>query len=195
MTTAATPARYKGVSSYNFGSAFGTIRAFHTPQDVIDVFGDDLGSVIALVESGGTTFLSPILGRLGGIVCTSGTSRSHLAIVSREYEVPCLLAVDLADWMPADGDAVRMESSSDNEGWLMPASEADVSGGSTPMSLLSCLRIRRHLARGADPPVHLRHNRLSCHRLVELHRYRRRRDRAQALSVIGHGRHSEAAVS
>ena len=131
MTTAATPARYKGVSSYNFGSAFGTIRAFHTPQDVIDVFGDDLGSVIALVESGGTTFLSPILGRLGGIICTSGTSRSHLAIVSREYEVPCLLAVDLADWVPADGDAVRMVSSSDNEGWLMPATEADVSGEST----------------------------------------------------------------
>lgn len=131
MPTAATPARYKGVSSYNFGSARGTIRAFHTPHDVIDVFGDDLGSVIALVESGGTTFLSPILGRLGGIICTSGTSRSHLAIVSREYEVPCLLAVDLADWMPADGDAVRMESSYDNEGWLMPATETDVSGADT----------------------------------------------------------------
>ena len=32
----------------------------------------DLESTIALVESGGTTFLSPILGSLGGVVCRTG---------------------------------------------------------------------------------------------------------------------------
>lgn len=118
--------RYEGISSYNFGVAHGRIRSFNDPQDVIDVFGDDLEDTIALVESGGTTFLSPILGRLGGIVCTSGTTRSHLAIVSREYEVPCLLAVDLGDWQPADGDAVRLESAPDGAGWLIPTTDAAV---------------------------------------------------------------------
>lgn len=125
----ATSLRYEGISSYDFGSRFGRIRAFHNPQDVIDVFGDDLDDVVALVESGGTTFLSPILGRLGGIVCTSGTTRSHLAIVSREYEVPCLLAVDLKDWQPADGETVLMESAPGGTGSLSPASEADAAAG------------------------------------------------------------------
>lgn len=122
--TAVTPRPCVGLSSYDFGATRGRIRAFHTPQDVIDVFGDELDEVIALVESGGTTFLSPILGRLGGIVCTSGTTRSHLAIVSREYEVPCLLAVDLGDWEPADGTEVVLESSVSGEGRLTAAAAA-----------------------------------------------------------------------
>lgn len=111
-------ARYPGLSSYHFGSTNGRVHHFRTPQDVIDVFDQDLDDVIAFVESGGTTFLSPILGRLGGIVCTSGTNRSHLAIVSREYEVPCLLAVDFGDWEPADDQPVTLESTPSSEGWL-----------------------------------------------------------------------------
>jgi phosphohistidine swiveling domain-containing protein len=91
----------KGVASYAFAPVAGTLRHFHSPQDVIESIDSDLESTIAVVASGGTTFLSPILGRLGGIVCLDGTLRSHLAIVSREYEVPCLvgaeLLVDVAD--------------------------------------------------------------------------------------------------
>lgn len=85
----------KGTPSYAFGKATGVIRHFRSPQDVIDSLDSDLESTVALVASGGTTFLSPILGRLGGIVCLDGTLRSHLAIVSREFEVPCLVGTDL----------------------------------------------------------------------------------------------------
>ena len=115
--------RFEGISSFDFGSATGRLQTFSDPSDVIEVFGDDLSEVIALVESGGTTFLSPILGRLGGIVCTSGTSRSHLAIVSREFGVPCLLSVDLRDWVPGDGDAIQMTSSSSGAGHLTPIAD------------------------------------------------------------------------
>lgn len=128
--TSHTPTRYAGTSSFDFGSKTGRIKTFGDPDDVITVFGDDLDDVIALVESGGTTFLSPILGRLGGIVCTSGTTRSHLAIVSREYGVPCLLAVDLESWTPADGDAVTLTSSASGEGYLVAAADAVESTGS-----------------------------------------------------------------
>ncbi|MFT4043891.1 MAG: PEP-utilizing enzyme [Gordonia sp. (in: high G+C Gram-positive bacteria)] len=126
MTTQS-PTQYSGISSYAFGSIVGRIRNFADPADVIKVFDDDLTDVIALVASGGTTFLSPILGRLGGIICTSGTTRSHLAIVSREYGVPCLLAVDLHGWRPADGDRVRLASSPVGEGFLEQLFDSEVS--------------------------------------------------------------------
>lgn len=102
----------KGLPSYAFAPVTGTVRHFRSPDDVIDSLYSDLESTIALVASGGTTFLSPILGRLGGIVCLDGTLRSHLAIVSREFEVPCLVGTELAEDI-ADGTEItlRIEAS------------------------------------------------------------------------------------
>lgn len=84
-----------GIPSYRFERAEGVIRRFSDPGDVIAAFDDDLSATIALVSSGGTTFLSPILGRLGGIIALDGTLRSHLAIVSREFDVPCLVGASV----------------------------------------------------------------------------------------------------
>ncbi|MEN0134664.1 MAG: PEP-utilizing enzyme [Rhodococcus sp. (in: high G+C Gram-positive bacteria)] len=97
----------KGVPSYSFADATGTIRRFSSPNDVIASLDSDLETTIALVASGGTTFLSPILGRLGGIICLDGTLRSHLAIVSREFEVPCLVGTELITDI-ADGVTVTL---------------------------------------------------------------------------------------
>lgn len=96
-----------GIPSYRFAPVTGTIRRFSDPGDVIAAFDDDLSATIALVSSGGTTFLSPILGRLGGIVALDGTLRSHLAIVSREFDVPCLVGATLDDELP-DGALVSL---------------------------------------------------------------------------------------
>jgi phosphohistidine swiveling domain-containing protein len=98
----------KGTPSYAFAATHGSVRHFTSPSDVIDSIDSDLESTIALVESGGTTFLSPILGRLGGVICRDGTLRSHLAIVSREFELPCLLGVDLTEDI-ADGTELVLE--------------------------------------------------------------------------------------
>lgn len=98
----------KGTPSFTFAPVSGTVRHFRTPSDVIESIDSDLESTIALVESGGTTFLSPILGRLGGIVCLDGTLRSHLAIVSREFEVPCLVGTELTGELP-DGTGVVLD--------------------------------------------------------------------------------------
>lgn len=97
-----------GVPSFRFPPTTGTVRHFNTPQDVIASINDDLESIIAVVASGGTTFLSPILGRLGGIVALGGTLRSHLAIVSREFEVPCLVGANLTADL-ADGAQIRLD--------------------------------------------------------------------------------------
>jgi len=98
-----------GTPAYRFPSVTGRARWFRSPSDVIESIDSDLESTIALVESGGTTFLSPILGRLGGIICQDGTLRSHLAIVSREFEVPCLVGTQLLE-VPADGAELILEA-------------------------------------------------------------------------------------
>lgn len=97
----------KGEAAFGKGTVRGVVRRFTTPDDVLEVIADDLTETIALVESGGTTFLAPILGRLGGVLCMSGTLRSHLAIVSREYQLPCLMAVELSEPLET-GDRVAM---------------------------------------------------------------------------------------
>ncbi|HVW33937.1 MAG TPA: PEP-utilizing enzyme [Acidimicrobiia bacterium] len=97
----------QGDVAYGKAPVTGTVKRFTTPDDVLDVIDADLDETIALVESGGTTFLGPILGRLGGLICRSGTLRSHLAIVSREFQLPCLMAVDLKEELN-DGDRVTL---------------------------------------------------------------------------------------
>ncbi|MGY1684628.1 PEP-utilizing enzyme [Geodermatophilus sp. SYSU D00867] len=98
----------KGIPSYRFPPVTGRARWFRSPSDVIEAIDSDLEATIALVESGGTTFLSPILGRLGGIVARDGTLRSHLAIVSREFEVPCLVGTELVE-VPDDGAELTLQ--------------------------------------------------------------------------------------
>ncbi len=98
----------KGTPSYTFAPATGAVKYFRSPADVIDSLDSDLESTIAVVASGGTTFLSPILGRLAGVICLDGTLRSHLAIVSREFELPCLVGTALTGEV-ADGDEITLE--------------------------------------------------------------------------------------
>lgn len=78
----------KGVPAFAFPCTTGSVRYFRAPSVVIDAIDSDLESTIALVESGGTTFLSPILGRLGGIVCRDGTLRSHDRVAGVRGAVP-----------------------------------------------------------------------------------------------------------
>ena len=113
----------KGTPSYTFAPVTGTIRNFRSPEDVIASLDSDLEDTVALVASGGTTFLSPILGRLGGIICRDGTLRSHLAIVSREFEVPCLVGTDLTEL--TDGTRVTLDID-DGAGVVRESASADV---------------------------------------------------------------------
>ncbi|MFC4943607.1 PEP-utilizing enzyme [Pseudonocardia sp. GCM10023141] len=112
-----------GTPSYTFAPVTGRIHHFRSPSDVIASLDGDLESTIALVESGGTTFLSPILGRLGGIVCRDGTLRSHLAIVSREFELPCLVGTALTTDVE-DGAQVVLDIV-DGAGVVRSADDAD----------------------------------------------------------------------
>lgn len=99
-----------GVTLFTAGEVRGTARWFHDTSDVLSIDDDDLADTVAFVNKGGMTFLSPILPDLAAIVCTAGSRESHLAILSRESDVPCLLAAEL-DGTVSDGDTVVLDLS------------------------------------------------------------------------------------
>jgi len=89
----------------------GTWRVMSGPDDVLDLMDSGAEGVIVLVRDAGATFLSPIFHELAGVVCTGGTLRSHIGIVSREFQVPCIMSVVFTDGEPTDGAEVELDCS------------------------------------------------------------------------------------
>lgn len=76
-------------------SAEGELRVIRTLQDVISLWKEGAEGKIVMVEDAEITTLGPVLPKLAGVVCTSGTLRSHLAIVTQEFSIPALLGTSL----------------------------------------------------------------------------------------------------
>jgi len=91
----------------------GAWRVLGSPDDVLDLMDTTAEGVVACVADAGATFLAPIFDELTAVVCLSGTPQSHIGIVSREYQVPCVMAAVLAD-TPADGTEVEVDCSGAN---------------------------------------------------------------------------------
>ena len=82
----------------------------HSPDDVIAVMDEEATGIVAVVADAGATFLAPIFEDCAAVVCLSGTPLSHIGIVSREYQKPCVMGAALTD-VPADGDVVEVDCS------------------------------------------------------------------------------------
>lgn len=82
-----------------------------SPDDVLALMDGGATGVVAVVRDAGATFLAPVYDELTAVVCTSGTPRSHIGIVSREYQVPCLMAVRFAGPEPEPGTEVEIDCS------------------------------------------------------------------------------------
>lgn len=91
----------------------GTWRALEGPDDVLALMDTGAEGIIALVRDAGATFLAPVYHELTGVVCTSGTVRSHIGIVSREFQIPCVMGTTFADGEPDDGAEVELDCSGD----------------------------------------------------------------------------------
>jgi hypothetical protein len=77
----------------------GKVIYLPNPQSVISLLqSGKLKDHILLVEGGTTTFLSPALS-LGaiGVITLSGAPESHLGILSREFQMPCVMTTYLID--------------------------------------------------------------------------------------------------
>jgi signal transduction protein with GAF and PtsI domain len=100
----------RGERVFEHGPVRGRWKVMEGPPDVLELMDDGAEGVIVLVRDAGATFLAPIFHELTAVVCTGGTSRSHIGIVSREFQVPCIMACVL-DEVPADGVEVELDCS------------------------------------------------------------------------------------
>ena len=89
----------------------GRFRAIESPEDVLALMDSGADGVVALVRDAGATFLAPIYHELTAVICTGGTPRSHIGIVSREFQVPCVMACTFPGGEPANGAEVEVDCS------------------------------------------------------------------------------------
>lgn len=98
-------------------------NVFSTPQDVVGTarFISDVETVmemlvdgvpegtVAIIDDSGGTLTAPILEEFTAVVCKGGSVRSHLGILTREYQIPCLMNATVAGI--SEGDQVQVEYS------------------------------------------------------------------------------------
>ena len=89
----------------------GTWRALEGPDDVLALMDSTAAGVVAAVRDAGATFLAPVYDELTAIVCSNGTPRSHIGIMSREFQVPCVMGAAFPGERPADGAVVEVDCS------------------------------------------------------------------------------------
>ena len=100
-----------GAKVFDHPPVQGSWRAMEGPEDVLELMDSGAEGVIVLVRDAGATFLSPIFHELAGVVCTGGTLRSHIGIVSREFQVPCIMGASFRADEPDKGVAVELDCS------------------------------------------------------------------------------------
>ncbi len=101
----------RGTRVFEAAPVRGSWRPMHSPEDVIALMDEDPSEpVVVMVADAGATFLAPIFEDLAAVVCLSGTPLSHIGIVSREYEVPCVMATAISD-EPDIGAEVEVDCS------------------------------------------------------------------------------------
>jgi signal transduction protein with GAF and PtsI domain len=104
-------------------SAEGELRVVNSVQDVIRLWKEGPDGKIVMVEDAGTTTLAPILPRLAGVVCRSGALGSHLAIVTREFSIPALMATKIETAESLDRRRVMIQPSDGPSGLLLLADD------------------------------------------------------------------------
>jgi phosphohistidine swiveling domain-containing protein len=86
----------------------GTARFIRTNDRVLKYITEGVPpGTIAVIDDSGGTLTAPIIEQFAGVICAGGTVRSHLGILTREYNIPCLMNSKIAGI--ADGDTVAIE--------------------------------------------------------------------------------------
>jgi phosphohistidine swiveling domain-containing protein len=83
-------------------------RANDVPQVMALLKHENLSDVILLCDSASATAVVPLLAKVRGVICRSGGNTSHLAIVSREFGLPAVMAAEIDDPDALEGQRVRI---------------------------------------------------------------------------------------
>ena len=88
----------------------GIARYVRTSDKVLEYLTQGVPpDTIAIVDDSGGTLTAPVLEKFKGVLCAGGTTRSHLAILTREYGIPCLMNSRLSGIK--DGERIEVEIS------------------------------------------------------------------------------------
>lgn len=90
------------------GVVGGRVQRFESVEDVLAFLDNESPGIVALTPFAGSTFLSPIMENLAAIVTITGTRTGHLAIVSREFRIPCVLQTQIRGEL--DGHEVLLDA-------------------------------------------------------------------------------------
>ena len=102
----------RGARVFDHEAVQGRWRHLEGPDDVLALMdGNGATGVVASVRNAGATFLAPLYHELAAIVCAGGTPRSHIGIVSREFQVPCVMGAWFPGGEPPDGTLVEVDCS------------------------------------------------------------------------------------
>ncbi len=88
----------------------GTLRVIETVHDVLKLMKTDVSDVIVFTRSASATTVTPLFARIRGVVCTAGGATSHLAIVAREFDVPCVMGSEIEFDGKLDQQAVMIST-------------------------------------------------------------------------------------
>ena len=66
---------------------------------------------IAIIDDSGGTLTAPIIDQFAGVVCAGGSVRSHLGILTREYNIPCLMNAKVSGIR--EGDRIVIEATAE----------------------------------------------------------------------------------
>ncbi len=101
----------QGAKVFDHVPVRGRLRVLEGPDDVLALMDTTAEGVVVLVRDAGATFLAPIYHELTAVICTSGTVRSHIGIVSREFQIPCVMGTTFDADEPTDGTDVEVDCS------------------------------------------------------------------------------------
>ena len=101
----------RGAKVFDHAPVRGRFIPMNSPDDVLALMDSGAEGVVAVVRDAGATFLAPLYHELTAIICTSGTVRSHIGIVSREFQVPCVMGCTFTAAEPDPGGEVELDCS------------------------------------------------------------------------------------
>jgi phosphoenolpyruvate-protein kinase (PTS system EI component) len=103
----------RGMKVFDHDPVQGVWRALNGPEDVLALMENPVEGVVAVIKDAGATFLTPLYHELAAVVCTSGTPRSHIGIVCREFQLPCIVSAAFPGGPPEDGAPVEVDCRGD----------------------------------------------------------------------------------
>jgi phosphoenolpyruvate-protein kinase (PTS system EI component) len=104
----------RGMKVIDHAPVRGRVQSLAGPADVVGLMDAGATGVVAVIKDAGATFLAPLYHELAAVICTSGTPRSHIGIVTREFQLPCVVSATFPGGAPADGTEVEIDCTGDD---------------------------------------------------------------------------------